>query len=47
MLFRIDCVQRQRLAPGHQRQRALVFLVLSLFVAALLINFQEAVELLN
>ena len=47
MLLRIDLVDRERFAFGNQRQRALVFLVFSLFVTAFLIDFQEAIEFLN
>ncbi len=47
MLFRIDLVERQRLALRDQRQSPFVFFIGRLFIATLLVNFQEAVKLQN
>src|SRR2546423_5879994 len=48
MLLRVDFVEGQRFSFVNQRQRALVFFVFGrLFVAALLINLEEAVKLLD
>ena len=47
MLLRFDLVQCQRFTFGHQRQRALIFVIFRLFIATFLIHLQEAIELQN